>query len=201
MKPFLIAASFISLLLATGAAAADSSRLDFEVFLDAKPVGTHRFEIEKSGDEVRRVTSNASFQVRIFGIPAYRYRHEATEKWEGGCLKNIESATDDNGEREKVSRTLQYGCISSYAYWNPEVLLRQQSLLNPQTGATDAVRIESIGEEGITVRGQSVRASHHRLTSDKFVIDLWYSKQGEWLQLESTTTTKRKLRYRLATAR
>ena len=90
------------------------------------------------------------------------------------------------------------GCVVSYAYWDPERLLRQRELLNPQTGQFDPAKIESLGEETIAVRGAQVRADRYRLHGGKLVIDLWYSKSGEWLQLDSTTTSKRQLHYRQA---
>ena len=83
-------------MLAARAAAADT-HLEFEVFLDAKPVGTHRFDILRAADGTQTVKSVAAFDVKILGFVAYRYRHEATEHWAQGCLVQIKSSTNDNG--------------------------------------------------------------------------------------------------------
>jgi hypothetical protein len=188
-----------------------ASVLDFDVFLDQKPIGRHRFEIRSDAGSTS-VESNAQFEVRLLGIRAYRYRHRNAERWNSGCLRSIDSTTDDNGRHTAVagtasggefrlerpqSRAMQKDCLMSYAYWDPARLLQRRELLNPQTGSIDKVRFELLGEEIIQVRGAPVRARHHRLQGDKLGIDLWYSASGEWLQLTSTTDSKRLLHYRL----
>jgi len=191
--------------------AASGTVLDFDVFLDQKPIGRHRFEIRGDAGSTQ-VDSTADLAVRLLGIRAYRYRHRATEHWQAGCLRSIDATTDDNGRHAAVTgvangrdfrlerpqdRVLQIDCVMSYAYWDPARLLQRRELLNPQTGSIDKVRFEQLGEETIQVRGASTRAMHHRLQGDKFRIDLWYSASGEWLQLTSTTDSQRLLHYRL----
>lgn len=195
-------------------ASAASTVLDFDVFLDQKPIGRHRFEIRNEVAGARQVESTADFQVRLLGIRAYRYRHRDTEHWQSGCLRSIESTTDDNGKQAAVAgrvdgsafklerpaaQRLPMDCVMSYAYWDPARLLQRRELLNPQTGKVDAVRFEKLGEETIQVRGVATRAMRQRLHADKLSIDLWYSGSGEWLQLTSTTDSKRLLHYRLRT--
>jgi hypothetical protein len=125
----------------------------------------------------------------------YRYRHQATEVWQQGCLRHLQSSTDDNGDQRNVD-VQPDDCARSYAYWDPE-LVNWTSLLNPQTGQRDSVSFMSMGREQIDVSGQSVTAERHRLTSKAFTIDLWYSPEGRWLQLDSTTADGRQLHYRL----
>ena len=179
----------------TGAASADDARMDFEVLLGGRPVGSHSFEVSRAADGTGQVRSVAAFDVKLLGIPVYRYRHQASEWWSKGCLARIESSTDDNGRKSRVARSMD-GCVISYAYWDPASLLQQRRLLNPQTGEIDAIRVERLADETLTVRGTAVAAEHYRLHGDKLVIDLWYSKQGDWLQLVSTAGANRELRYR-----
>jgi hypothetical protein len=187
----------IALMLATRVVASDT-HLSFEVFLDAKPVGTHYFDVQRAADGTQAIRSVAAFDVKVLGFVAYRYRHEATEHWSQGCLVQMKSSTNDNGRALQVSRDFRDVCVTSYVYWDPARLLRQRVLFNPQTGELDPVLIESRGEEALVVHGLPVRADRYRLDNGKLVIDLWYSKTGEWLQLDSTTASNRKLRYRLA---
>jgi hypothetical protein len=189
----------VILLLLSGAASANDRRIDFEVLLDGRPVGTHRFDITRIADGSQQVRSVASFDVKVLGFVAYRYRHQATESWSEGCLTRIQSSTDDNGRKSQVAMSPER-CLSSYAYWDPVRLRQQQELLNPQTGQIDAVKIERLTDERLQVRGISLSAERYRLRSDKLTIDLWYSPQGEWLQLETTAGAGRKLRYRLGAA-
>ena len=90
-------------------------------------------------------------------------------------------------------------CLSAYAYWNRDLLLRQRALLNPQTGKLDALRVESLGQETLELRGRAMIAERYRLHAAQNVIELWYSPRGDWLRLESTTGSRR-LVYRLREA-
>lgn len=188
-------------MLTTSAAAAADRRIAFDVLLDSRPIGTHSFEISPSAAGAQQVSSVAAFNVKFLGFTAYRYRHQASEQWAQGCLARLQSSTDDNGKRLRVDRQPKEGCVSSYAYWDRDLLLRQRQLLNPQTGELDAVKLERLDDEKILVRGVPVSAEHYRLHSTRFTIDLWYSNAGEWLQLDSTTETSRTLQYRLAPQR
>lgn len=183
---------------------------DFDVNLDKRPIGTHRFIVNRQADGATSIRSAASFDVRFLGIAAYRYRHQATEQWQGDCLSAIEASTDDNGRSLLVSGgqrdgrfqlqqpadTALPGCLSAYAYWNRDLLLRQSALLNPQTGKLDALRVEPLGRQTLELKGQAITAERYRLHAAQNVIELWYSLRGEWLRLESTTGSRR-LIYRL----
>jgi len=180
----------------------------FRVLLDDREVGTHTFRVETHDGE-RRVQSNAQFNVKFLFIDAYTYAHTAQERWNGNCLKVIESHTDDNGDRFSVQgmrrgsrfelaatgfRSELPGCVMSFAYWNP-AMLRQGELLNAQTGELLKVRVEPLGEETLNVRGAPVAARRYALHAPKFRIDVWYAADRQWVQLESTTESGRKLRY------
>jgi hypothetical protein len=202
--------SVVGALLLSVPSIAAAERLEFDVLLDGKPIGTHRFEISASADNAQRIDSEAVFRYRLLGIPIYRYHHRAAEQWIDGCLARIEASTDDNGDRVQVRGELRDGrfrleqpapalertdCVSAYAYWDRNRLLAQRELLNPQTGRFDAVRFEVIGQESLIVRGARVSAERIRLLGDKLQIDLWYSPSGEWLQLLSVVDGGKSLRY------
>ena len=154
---------------------------DFAVFLDGQPVGSPRFEVREEAGP-RRVTSRAQFDVKVLGIPFYRYRHEATEQWRGDCLTNLEARTDDGGERSSVSLAPQ-GCQMSFAYWNPR-MLEQTALINAQTGKLEPVAVSSLGE------------GRYRVAGPKNPIELRYSPSGEWLELDATVAGGKRLSYR-----
>lgn len=183
----------------------------FEVLLDGKPVGTHDFHISPAVDGAREVRSDARLDVRMLGLTLYRYRHSAREQWNAGCLRRIDAETRDGDEQVVVHGELRNGrfelvrpvarasaspCLSSYAYWDPALLLVQRELLNPQTGAIDAVQFDALGEEVIAVQGTQRTARRHRLRGAGLNIDLWYSPEGEWLQLASAVRGDRQLLYR-----
>lgn len=197
-------------MLALAPVRAADRHYDFDVMLDKRPIGTHRFTVQRNADGSARIQSTADFNVKLLGISAYRYHHHAAEQWRGDCLAAIEATTRANGRVTRVkglrhedrfhldqpAPVVLPGCVSAYAYWNRDLLLRQRALLNPQTGKLDEVRVESLGTQPIDVRGQRLTAEHYRLHAAEYTIDLWYSPRGEWLQLE-TTTGSRRLVYRL----
>jgi hypothetical protein len=197
------------LVMAPGLAIANTGEeWRFRVLLDGQDVGTHTYRLEYRDGE-RRVQSNAQFNVKFLFIDAYTYAHTALERWTGNCLNTIESRTDDNGDRFSVQgvrrgsrfdlaatgiRSELPGCVMSFAYWNP-AMLRQGQLLNAQTGELLDVRVEPLGEETLSVRSAPVAARRYALHTPKFRIDVWYVADRQWVQLESTTESGRKLRY------
>ncbi|WP_431261679.1 DUF6134 family protein [Roseateles chitinivorans] len=219
------AAAVVTVGAAGLAASARAETWNFEVRLDGKPIGTHRFTVEGPA-EAREVTSIAAFDVRLLGITVFRYRHEARERWRGDCLQEIRSRTDDDGKPVQVDRRLEPAapaasatsaasgeptCLMSYAYWHP-ALIRQQRLLNPQTGEVDEVRIERLSDATVPAGGRDVDASRWRITSTatatstssgksspaRQVLTLWRDRaDGRWIGLDAQVKGDRVLTYRL----
>ncbi len=213
----MIRAALVGAALAAGASvqAADAllapaGQWTFRALLDGSPIGEHRFSVTTTGDE-RRVVSEATFDVKFFGITAYRYRHKATEQWRGDCLTALESTTDDDGKPSRVQARREGdaftvtggtesaahpGCVMSFAYWNPAIATQSQ-LLNAQNGKLEKVRVQRVGAGSVEVRGKPVAATEFRISRAAETISVWYSQQGDWLGLDSTVAGGRKLSYRL----
>lgn len=183
----------------------------FQVLLDGKPIGSHRFAITQGADGMATVHSSARFDVKLLGLTVYRYRHEAREQWRGDCLHQMEAETSDNGSELQVRAArlpdsdfqvttpkpqTREGCVISYAYWDRDRLLSQRELLNPQTGEFDAVSIERLGNETLVMPGGTLAATRYRLRGGNLELELWYSDSGEWLQLASKARGNRQLLYR-----
>lgn len=182
----------------------------FTAFLDDKEIGYHHFTASRQGDLIA-LKSEARFNVKFLFINAYSYAHNSDETWQNDCLRAIQASTDDNGEHYEVKGRVQGGqfilqtrqntmtlpaCIMTFAYWNPQ-FLTQNKLLNVQDGAYLDVEIKPTGQEMIMVRGKTVPANRYQLTAKDIDIQLWYSADGDWLQLESITEGGYKLSYRL----
>lgn len=211
----LLLLSLFTLAFADGAraepASADTRNWDFEVYLDGKRVGTHLFEVVDSGNW-QQVASKADFEVKFLFISAYSYQHTAFEQWSNDCLMAIRARTNVNGENIRVSgvsaddgflvekggnREVLPECVMTFAYWNPD-FLKQERLLNPQTGELLDVDVESLGIETLEVRGSQVPALRYKLTAQGVDLVLWYSQDNEWLALESTAKGGRVIRYELS---
>ena len=186
--------------------------MTFDVFLDGKKIGYHRFEIDGSETDTA-VRSEASFDVKFLFITAFKYRHVTTdESWTGGCLSEIEARTDSNGkqlqltgERTESGFVVDTGqseaelpeCVMTFAYWNPG-FLDQARLLNPQTGEYLDVDVTELGDDVVEINGEQIPARSVRLTARKMDITLWYSSDERWLALESVAKGGRIIRYELS---
>lgn len=195
----------------------------FTVLLDGRPVGWHRYTQERAhgpgGSSLLSIRSEARFEVRMLGIPVYRYRHEATERWSAGCLESIVARTEDDGrvtgvrgklandrflvgiqtdredDRGEGVTTEAARCTASFAYWNPRFLARDE-LLDPGTGRLRPVSTAALAERSIEVNGAPTRVSGLRLRGLERPIDLWYA-DGRWVGLDTVVAGGRHLSYRL----
>jgi len=177
----------------SAAAHASTREWHFDVSLDGRPIGEHRYVL-REGTDSRELTSEARFRVRILFIDAYRYEHRAQEWWRGDCLERIDARTDANGERTVVAVEPTDSCVQTFAYWNPDILLGARRLLNPQTGEYVPVQVRELGTETIAGR----EATRFRLNGGgktPLQIDLWYTPGRDWVALESLTPEGRRLRY------
>lgn len=181
----------------------------FRVMLDGREIGSHRYTLEPAGAGTL-LRSDARFDVKFLFITAYRYDHEAVERWQGGCLQSLTSRTDSNGKRTTVTaiagegglavarpagRELHPGCVLSFAYWDPRIL-EADRLLNSQTGELVPVQVIPLGQDSIPVRGTPRTASRYRISGRDLQIDVWYA-DGHWIGLEALTDGGRRLRYEL----
>lgn len=208
----------LSLTLCTASLASTDSAATrewaFRVYLDNSEIGSHTFTVTDLGDE-REIETEAEFNVKFLFFNAYQYRHRNTERWGDGCLETIESETDANGdlyslngsatgEAFVMSKTLDEdrdqvtlpSCVTTFAYWDPR-FLEESRLLNTQTGDYVDVSAELVGEDLLTVRGDIISTYRYRLIGEDLEIELWYSRDNEWLALESVTDGGRRLRYEL----
>lgn len=191
---------------------ATSRALKFNVFLDDSPIGFHHFEIESRDGGRLSVTSEARFDVKFLFFTAFRYRHENSELWVDDCLTEIDAETDSNGKQSAVSGTRTDSgfavrnegsvstlpqCVMTFAYWNPD-FLKQDMLLNPQTGEYLEVDVQQRAAERIRIGDREVSAVPYDIRARGMQITVWYSPDDEWLALESVAKGDRILRYELS---
>ncbi|MGH8477686.1 MAG: DUF6134 family protein [Methylococcales bacterium] len=198
------------LILAFISFAAPAEEWRFGVFLDAKPIGEHRYILSEKTQGSRELVSQADFNVELLFVNVYRYHHVAREIWDGDCLRSLEARTEENqeisvvqGKQEISGFTLHSpghrildSCVMNFAYWNPK-MLRQSRLLNPQTGAWQDTRITRLGKDWIEFNGKSVEADHYKLEAPKIYIELWYRANRNWLALKSITPEGYVINYKL----
>lgn len=207
------AASLIAILSAPLHASVDGGirKLSFDVFLDDRAIGFQRFSLTPTGDGTR-IETQAQFEVKLLRITAFAYDHRNTEVWRGDCLRAIDARTDSNGRMFTVNGRLQGAafvvatkegeralgdCVASFAYWDKDVLLRRQTLLNSQTGEYVPVRIAPLGPGTQRIGGRDLAVDRYAMSGKGIDITLAYATgSDEWVALDSRLESGRTLRYR-----
>ena len=191
-------------------ASANTQQWRFIVTLDDRDIGFHTFSVRQQAAE-KTVAIEAQFDVKFLFFNAYKYRHNTLESWTDGCLRSIQSSTDDNGDvyelegtggqgdfelsRNDESANIDRACIQTFAYWDSR-LLQSGQLLNAQTGELKWVQFEKLGPEPFPFTNRTLASERVRLSMDDREITLWYEQgSGLWLGLETTTEGGRVLRY------
>ncbi len=207
-----VAASLaVSTPIHVSASVADGVRkLNFDVFLDDREIGFQRFTLTPTEDG-KRIETEAKFEVRFLRITAFAYDHRNTEVWRDGCLQTIDARTDSNGKKQTVSgrdrgstfvvispqgeRTLG-DCVASFAYWDRDLLLQRQRLLNSQTGEYTPVRINRLGLGSVRLAEREVTVERYAIRGAGIDISIAYAvDSGEWVSLDSKLDGGRTLRY------
>ena len=196
-----------------------SAEWRFTVLLDGRAIGSHRFMLATTDGRIADVKSEARFEVTLLGVPVYRYRHSATEHWQGDCLASLEATTDDDGRTNRLrgrqeaagfaievvtgsagatpelTHSAPITCLMDFAYWHPAVA-EQRQLLDPSTGRLESVIVTPLPEAEMEVEGH--RASVHgvRIAGLPHPIDVWYLGT-RWVGLDTTVAGGRRLSYRL----
>jgi len=214
MQAFQCALVMLTIIVGNAVSASENvQEWRFEVFLDEREIGTHDFRLSKEGQTLK-LTSEASFDVRLLFINAFRYRHQAEETWRGRCLIDITSSTAVNREAFEVNGSVTGSgfalstrdsegdrvtelpeCVQSFAYWDLD-RLTASSLLNPQTGSYESVELTRLAPQSVTVGDAQVLAERYQLMVEGKPLMLWYAADdGRWLALESEARGGRVLRY------
>jgi hypothetical protein len=206
VKPVALSIILTLLLGLLASIPASARQWQFDVSVDGLPIGSHDLILRDNGD-ARSVQSDMRFG--MLGVNAYR--QHAEETWQANCLARLDTRTEEKGNVTTVTGRLDadgFGidgprgherlvpCVMSFAYWNPRVL-KQTHLLSVRTGAWTPVTVQPLGKERIELRGSSVAADHFRIDTERNRIELWYSPEGEWFGLRSTTRDGHVLVYRL----
>lgn len=198
-------------LLALPGSAEPTFERKFVVRLDDRAIGTHRFAIVPDAGGGLDVTSEARFDVKVLGWTAYRYRHQARERWSGDCMASLDAATDDDGRLRNVrvrrfasglhvqasdaaDEMLSDACAMTFAYWNPRVAA-QRRLLDPATGRMVSVHFQQLPATTVTTDRGPVQAVGWRISGLPTAIDIWWA-DDRWIGLD-TVVRGRRLTYRL----
>ena len=168
-----------------------SRDIAFNVIRGGEPMGSHTVSFHQDGNKLT-VEIAIDLEVRLAFIPLFRYTHRNTETGQDGRLVRLETSTNVDGTRHKVSAVatdeglrVTDSAGTTYlapadtiptSYWNT-AKIRRSELLNTQNGKMMPIRVEQ--REG---------AAHYRLImvkdGDGAPIDVWYDQTSQaWIKL------------------
>lgn len=190
-------------------AAAGPRLLRFEASRSGRRIGEQQTSFERRG-EALIVRTVADFAVKLGPVTLYRYRHEATERWDGFRLEGLESRTNQNGRMLRVSVEAEAGGVrilaasgaptrapptaAPFSHWNREFARRP--LFNPQDGRL--LREMASAAEPAQVRladGSSIAGVCVRFSGDAKIED-YYDQDGVWAGLVGRLQDGSALEYR-----
>ncbi|WP_421862361.1 DUF6134 family protein [Parvibaculum sp.] len=170
--------------------------LSFRVERGSTPIGTHTVSFTRKGEELH-VAVDIELAVSFGPITVFRYEHRNRETWRGGKLVALETVTNDDGTKYKVSaKATEKGLevtssangtfiapdgIIPTSYWNPATI-GQSELLDTQKGRILKVEMKPGAEFEAGVNGKPVPVREYEMTGD-LKLKLWYSPQMEWLNV------------------
>jgi hypothetical protein len=211
MKTLLLPAVMLTCLAMLSFAEASQTstqRLNFAVFLNDDEIGFHKFTVNPiEGGEA--VSIEASFDLEIFFINVFSYRHQAEELWQQGCVISLNSTTIENSDEEFVRSSIVDGalevasvehntrladCVISFAYWDVK-RLQADYLLNSQTGEYVPAELTAMGATSFEFAGNTTMATQYRLSAEDAFINLWYDENNAWMALQTEVKGGRVLTY------
>lgn len=181
---------------------ADGERIVFDVYRKGDvEFGTHEVAFEREGGDV---IARSTIRLRAgFGpITAFRYEHDATERWNEGRLLQLTSRTLKDGDTYEVEARYEDGMISvegedpddgpisqtlpgdilSSSHWHGYPV-DMREMLNTEHGTVMDTTLEDLGMTQIEGDGGMIDVRHIRLSSS-LVVNLYYDENGRWAGCE-----------------
>ena len=190
--------SFFSMMLLCCSVYAD--QINFQVQLNDKDIGFHEFNVQND-----TISNKAQFDVKLWFIPAYKYRHTATEVYKDNCLIQLESETQDGADFFELSSLADSAffkikvndkdynrpaCSQTFRYW--DIQFTEQNLaINPQDGEIFKLSFSKDIDEEVKTKKNTFLANKFTLHAindqdEKFHIELWYEQNSKkWIKLKS----------------
>ncbi len=190
------------------ALAADTPQaLSFTVLRDGQVVGSHVLKFQEQVDGVG-VSIDTNVVVKMAMIPVYRFEHHGQEIWRQGHLVSLKSTTNDDGTHHSltvaanamgldVSGDGNHGMMPAptlpASLWNQSTI-SQGTLLNTLDGRAMHVSFADLGQDNVSVHGQTQPAHHFAMTGD-LARELWYDDSGTLVQVRFKAKDDSDIRY------
>lgn len=181
--------------------------LHFGVFRDGEPVGTHDIVFADAG---ARVDIRTRVAVKLAFITVYRFEHDGHEAWNGDDLMALDSTTNDDGTRHRLSVKGGHASLSvtgdgktqtvpapivPASLWRDDIV-RSARILNTLDGRVMEVAVADMGADTVEAAGRSVPAHHYAMTGG-LQRELWYDATGVLVKVRFQAKDGSSVEYRL----
>jgi hypothetical protein len=170
--------------------------LGFDVMRKGSKIGTHVLTFDQDGDKLT-VNVDVELKVGVGFIVLFRYKHHATEVWQGGQLVSLDTVTNDDGTPNKVTGRravdgFKVEGTKAHLYtapddalpathWNRKML--DGPMINTQDGRLMRPKITPMGSDLIPVAtGAKIPAQHFAMSGDA-ILDTYYDGTPNWVGL------------------
>jgi len=156
-------------------------------------IGTLTNSVDKNGEQTK-VTSEGQIRVSILGIVLYRQDFSRLEQWAGDRLMSFHGTTTVNGRMMEVNGAAEgdHFVVSSpngsatapatVRLANPwsDSTLKGDTMMTPDRGIIETVKISSAETTSIPIKGRMVRARHYEISrqTGERRYDVWFDDQG-----------------------
>ena len=203
-----------SFALAAGAARAGTGepaneRVNFSVLRKGSAIGTHAIAFQRAGN-VLEAHIDVSMSVGIGPITLFRYRMTGVETWREDRFAEIETTTDNDGEKlhiaarrgaagvvvdsSKLGRATLPADALPLTHWS--IRCMSAPLFNPQDGKPMQLTVKPLGAARVAlVSGADVNATRYSLTGES-TLDDWYDANNVWTALRAVATDGSIIEYR-----
>ncbi|MFP8966927.1 DUF6134 family protein [Pokkaliibacter sp. CJK22405] len=175
--------------------------LQFDVVRKGKTIGEYRGEFATAGDGFV-FHSTMSIDLSILFMD-FTYRYDARETWQPQAgdwqMQSLKVKVDDDGDafaldlaskndalsgtrqdKKKVTEVRFPNRLLTSQHYNPAIL-GQQQLINTLTGEINHFTLKNFGQEKISSRDGSIKATHYQYQGDLHDTDVWYDAAGHWV--------------------
>lgn len=190
-------------------AVAQPAELRFDVLRNGTRIGQHGIAFRQDAT-VLTASVSVEIVVRLGPIPVFRYTHTVREIWRDGLFHSLDSETNEDGKRFRVTaaraaegivvaslavpRTVLPSTAIPLTHWN--ALCMERPLFNPQDGVPITARVVAHGEDQVALAdGRLVRATRYALIGTPALED-WYDTARLWTALRSRGTDGSTIEYR-----
>ena len=183
------------------------SYLEYELFRNNQPIGYHKYDFKREGDNLS-IVSEVSFKITKLGVQLYKYFAKSEENYEKGVFMSYFSKTKQNKKDRFVNIKLDQNKEkliidgSSYrgdankdfivgTWWNHEIV-KAKAQISGISGRIIEQTVTFVGKEDIKIGDKTYKTLHFNFKSSdetlpdskKLNTDIWY-EEGTYLWVKA----------------